>query len=245
MKKLMTLVLGSILVAGLTGAARAQAPAEANGWSYEVVPYAWLMNLDGDLTVGGQTVEVEAKFSDMISDVDLAGSVLFTAAKDRLILWAEGDYVSVNKDGDAPVGEVEVDSDSSFLAAGMGYRLDEFCPYAQADLMLGARYLGMENSLDIPGVGSRSRDSSLLDPVLGVRLNVRFSDNWRLGLPVSVGAGGDSELVVDVMPNLHYQFTETVSGRLGYRYLYYDFEEGQTSFKGSYSGLMLGVGLAW
>jgi hypothetical protein len=238
------LCMGMVLVSAGWSLGADAVKAQDDGWTFEVIPYGWLLNIDADVAVHGQEVSIDKKFSDMIDSVDLAGSLFLRAAKGPLHFWAEGDYFSLNEDAQSPVGTATLDVDSSFLAGGVGYQLPAFHESVCLAVFAGARYLKLDNALKVEGLAEVEDCSGVTDPLVGVRAVFTLSDSWRVNLPISIGAGGDSDFVCDVQPNVAYQFNETVSAVAGARWLYYDYEGDTTEFQGSFNGMMLGVGFS-
>jgi hypothetical protein len=56
---------------------------------------------------------------------------------------------------------------------------------------------------------------------------------------------GDSDLVWELQPHFQYQFTDHVSGRIGYRRLVYDYEGDKADFDGAFHGLIVGLGVTF
>ena len=96
--------VGALLAVATGAMAQASGEAGAGGWSFGIAPYAWLMNVDGDIAIGDRQVDINADFEDTIKDVDKAGSLMLNAEKDSLILWLQGDFVSISESSTTPVG---------------------------------------------------------------------------------------------------------------------------------------------
>ena len=73
------LVIAGVLA--LAGAARAG----GDEWSFEITPYAWLVNIDGRVSFEGREADFSADFRDLFDSVDFAGSLLGSVARGR---WA-------------------------------------------------------------------------------------------------------------------------------------------------------------
>ncbi len=43
---------------------------EGDGWEFKAAPYVWVVNLDGDMTVRGNTVSVDVNLFDIIKESD-------------------------------------------------------------------------------------------------------------------------------------------------------------------------------
>ena len=58
----------------------------------------------------------------------------------------------------------------------------------------------------------------------------------------AIGGGGDSDLVWELFPEIQYQFTETIAGRLGYRTVGYEFDgNGDNELDLNFEGLVAGM----
>lgn len=51
-------------------------PVHPDEWDWKVAPYLWAVNLDGTLSVGPLNQDIDMSFSDILSDLDVGGSVL-------------------------------------------------------------------------------------------------------------------------------------------------------------------------
>ena len=61
------------------------------GWEFRLTPYAWLLNLNGDVSARGITSDVDASFGDLVdkSDSLMAFTGLIEARRGRLSLFAD------------------------------------------------------------------------------------------------------------------------------------------------------------
>jgi hypothetical protein len=68
-------------------------PAE---WEFRLTPYAWLLNLNGDVTARGITSDVDVTFGDLVdkSDSLMAFTGLIEARRGRFSLFADVVWVS-------------------------------------------------------------------------------------------------------------------------------------------------------
>jgi len=86
-----------------------QASGDANGWRFEIEPYLWAANLDGTLRVRDTTAQVEAKFADLIKNLDFALAARFEATKGPLTIIIDENYMNLGLNGTGPLGLVSVD----------------------------------------------------------------------------------------------------------------------------------------
>ncbi len=219
------------------------ARASDKDWSFEITPYAWLMGIDADVTVGNRKIDVDKSFSDLIDHVDVAASLFIAADYKSWVFWSQVDYFSVSEDGNTALGDAKLDSDTTFLAAGVGYRLPGLFEGITIDVLLGARYVHMSNKLEFTGLVSTSGNADIVDPILILRPSIPIIGRLRFNSTMSIGGGGDSNLIYELQPQLQYRINDTFAARLGYRCLYYDYEGDNTDFDGTFQGFILGLGL--
>ncbi len=238
--------IGAAIMAFLVYALLAgSAWAADGGWKFELTPYIWGVGIDGDITVRGTKVEVDAGFDDLIDKVDFGGSFLAVAQKGQWVNWLQVDYFEISDDKNVDrIGgaKVEVESDTLFLTVATGIQVDGWKKGQTFDILGGLRYARMDNELTISGVGSADRTSNIYDAVLVLRPSFPLSQRWRFNPTLSIGAG-DSDLTYELQPQFQFNFTDTWAGRIGYRRLYYDTEGSSgNKFKGSFHGFILGLG---
>lgn len=224
--------------------------AQESAWGFEVTPYLWAGGVEGDVTVRGRTVDVDRDFDDLTDRLDFMGSLLSVGYKDHFAVWMQIDYVGTDTDEmdaeDLPAGGDIGKLESDFFAGtlGFGYRFGEPNGRRNLDLLLGARYMDVENTLTLNGIGEFDRSESYLDPVVIARPSFRISERWRFNPTFSIGGGNDADLTWELQPQVQFQINDNLGLRFGYRNLYYDIESdnGLNKFDGSYRGLVLGLG---
>jgi hypothetical protein len=227
------MVVGAVLMAVSVGFAQQPAAPAAGpeGWKFEVTPYMWLAGLEGDVTIKGQKAEFDKSFSDLIDYVDVAGSLLGVAQYDRYLFWGQVDYFSMSTDNvdeqDQPQGG-SVDTKMLLGEAAVGYQIDGWMEGQTFDLLIGVRTLHMETDVKVDSHGTLSKDNDLVDPILVVRPSIPIFPSKITGLrfnpTLGIGAGGDSDLVYELQPQLQYQITDNMAARVGYRRVGYKFK---------------------
>ncbi|WP_303902436.1 outer membrane protein [Thiohalomonas denitrificans] len=224
-------------VAGLliSGGALAQ-DVDQTGWKYVIAPYAWGTSIDGKVTVGDREADVSADFGDVVDFVDTAAALRFEAMK-KWGFFGDIWFASLSNEEETPIGNVEVTFDQTIAEAGALYAF-------QSDLVgyFGARYQQLDGELDIPIGGERSSDKDWTDAIIGARYTPALSHRWQGILRADVG-GGDSDLTWLAQAGVGYRFSDSWSGRIAYRYLDTDFDEGNFQWDIAQEGL--GLGLAY
>jgi opacity protein-like surface antigen len=239
MKKWIVCAIAGVLAFSVT------AKADDSGWKFEITPYAWLAGLDADVKVRGREFSVDKKFDDIVDQVDLAGSVIAVAENDRWEVYAQADYFSLTSDDTRMGVKGEIDSDSYILTAGAGYQFNGPMEGSSIAVLAGLRHTSLDNSVTLSGIGSASRTTELTDALLVLRPSLPLTEKLRFNPTMNVGAG-DSDLTYELQPEFQYNFTDTLAGRLGYRRVYYKEEkDSNNEFKGSFAGLIAGLGFTF
>jgi hypothetical protein len=251
-KKWFAAVLAAVMVAGAgVSAQAATAAAGAGDWQFEVTPYVWALGLDGNISVNNKDADFNRSFSDLVDQVDVAGSVLAVAQYQKYVGFVQADYFKLkynNDDFDQPLAQErleEVTLDQTFVTMAAGYQFPGFVANSWIDVMLAARVNNLK--LEVKNLANRSEDETKTywDPALVVRPSFFLTKDKKLRFnpTLSIGGGGDSELLYELQPQFQYDFTENIGARLGYRRLYYKIEgdRGDTQLKITYDGLIAGV----
>lgn len=246
----MSAVAASLLLVAGTASFGAATPAESTGWQFELTPYAWLAGVDGTATIKGQKHDFSQKFSDLVKNVDFGGSLLGRAQYDRWVTYGQFDYFRISQDDTGPNGvSGTITSDSAFYTVAGGYQFDGPFEGSKIDVLGGVKIAHQKTEAEISGGPSASDTRDLVDGVLMLRPSIPLFpskiDGLRFNPTVSIGAG-DSDLVYDLMPNFQYDFTDSISGRIGYRRMHYKVTgDNDNELDISFSGMILGVGITF
>ncbi len=241
------LAVTAILMAGTT------AEAANEGWAFEIAPYAWLAGLEGDVTINGQKTDFEKSSSDMLEYVDLAGSLFGTVRYNRWVVSAAVDYFDLSTDNldtkDQPQGG-ELDTEMLIGEIAGGYQFNGLGKEHTLDVLLGVRYMNMENDLTVyprpvilPTGSKGSSSTEVTDPMLLARYLWPIGESFSFNITAGIGGGGDSEMVYELFPDLRYQFGDHFNVRLGYRTVGWEIEGSKgNDLNIAMSGLVAGFG---
>jgi opacity protein-like surface antigen len=203
----------------------------AGPWFVQVTPYAWLPSVSGSTRATRRipSLSLDKSFSDILSDLDFAAMVVGTVRYERFGLLIDLDYVSLGVDGHlSGPARTKYSANLHALLATVGATarvVDE--PRLGVDLLVGARIMATWIDGNIGGQGpferSRSFDDSatIADGLVGIRADVGLGDGFSLVGYADVGAG-NSDLTWQVLGAVRYDFSNSVSGAIGYRYLGYE-----------------------
>lgn len=223
--------------------------AQETPWGFEVTPYLFGGGIEGDVKVRGREVEVDRGFDDLLDRLDFSGSLLSVGYRDHFVVWTQLDYIATDTDeldaDEQPAsGNVRLESDYFAGTLGLGYIFGDASARRHLDLLLGAKYLRIENDLTLGNLGRFDREQDYLDPVLIARPSFRISERWRFNPTIQIGGGVDADLIWELQPQFQFQINDNLGLRFGYRNMHYEIEsdDGLSEFDGSYRGFIIGLG---
>ena len=206
-------------------------------WRSSLYFYLWATSLDGKIGIGGNEVDVDQSFSDLVGDLDGAFSARFESHKGKWGYFLDGMYVKLDPSESTPVGTVNLDVKTLTLEAGGVYH---FSPVLQG--LFGARYQDLDLDISLPGGRAPSAGMDWVDGFLGLRLVPVNTEKWRVWLRGDVGVVGDSDTTWNAVIGAGYNFNPRWSLLAAYRILSDDIEQNGVRFDVDYSGLGIAVG---
>jgi len=256
------LLLAAALSIGHVTSAQAQTRSSASGgWTYEFTPYLWGAAMKGDVEAGTlPKTSVDMSFSDIVDILDFGLMGAFEARKGRWGFFLDAIYMKVSdsatasRTGAGPLGATltvgaNLQLEQTMLAGAVMYRLTDGS--TPVDLVGGLRYnkLDVEATADFTVLGlagsrSRNADKDWVDPYIGVRIQHPISDRWTFVGNADIGGFGvGSDFTYQLAAGLDYNFSKSISGKLGYRYINTDYDKGGFRYDMKMEGLYLGVGI--
>ncbi len=224
-----------VLTAGLLSSS----PGFANEWNYSLTPYLWATAIDGTQGVGGQTVELDASFGDLLEILDIGLAAHFEANSQQWGWFGDVFYAELSDKKNRPVGTLGGEIKQTVAELGATYRLND-----TLEGLVGLRYQESDTRLRILNVGTRRAEEKWTDGFAGLRWTPIDNGKWQFRLRGDIGAG-DSDLVWLGYLGLGYQFNDKVALQAGYRYLDTDYEDGGFTWDIAQSGLGLGISFYW
>jgi len=206
-------------------------------WSFALAPYLWMIELDGNATVGGIKTDVDVPFKDSLKDLSFGGMLLGTVRKGRFGFSLNGVFTRVSPDDEVGGVDIDTTSDLAQLAAAPFYRVVDWTYRTDADgtprrfylePYAGARLNYLRVELEIRGGRQFDQNQTWVDPIVGTRFGLDLTDNWLLAGAGDVGGVvTGSDFAWNVQAYLGYQTElfgrETVLS-LGYRALHTDYD---------------------
>ena len=225
----------------------------ASDWSFDVVPYLWLASFDGNGNFGvsgmppGTDVHSDSKFSTRISAAAmLTGQIRYR----EFGLLLDGAWAQLRTEGTDLSGgfsSVDVKTDIAYGTAALSYRLPSCCDKLKADIYAGARVWYAKNELDLQAgiapVVSVESSKTWVDPIVGAKLRYDFSSHWYATVMGDAGGfGAAADLEWNAFGGVGYQFTETFSAMVGYRYMHIDYSKSDFKIDANVQGFLIGMG---
>lgn len=223
MFKLFRVLLSSLLLTGLFAS-----PAQAeDGWNHTLVPlYLWGTGVEGTAQLGPVSAPVSIEFEDALDNLDMAFSFHYEGNKGQWGVLADMYYLSLQPRSTLPNGlSTSVDLTNTIYELGGIYRP---ASTPAIELLFGLRALDLELQAGVgPGGAKRTLvNENWADAFVGLRAVAALSDRVNFTFRGDIGTGA-SDLVTNASLFLDYRFNKTVALMGGYRWLSYDYEDGE------------------
>lgn len=241
-----------LLAADDTGADTTTLDAPSKEWHFSIIPYLWMMGLNGEVGVRGQTVDMDVSFSDVIKNLDFAVEVHAEAWRDRFGFFIDLTYskISIKKGVQLRLDRsIKIKNVTEFFLGEFGgfYRVGTW-PVGSGtasnvsktktsftlDLLGGGRYWWLDNKIDITGPAGVldpqfSGSESWFDFIVGGR--ARFDINkFFIALRTDIGGfdlGFSSDISWNIAGYFGYELPwYHITPIIGYRALYDKYDNG-------------------
>jgi len=239
----------------------AQSGQTSDKWEFEIAPYLFASGLNGTVGMRGVEADVDMSFGDIWDRLDKAFMLLATAQKGDWIFGFDGMYVELDGEqtsswqgplGNSNTAQLNAEMTEQIYSLSAGRNIAQQNSGSRLDVLGVARYTNLQTKLslalttgsDLLPDGSRSASAEYdwWDAAIGFRYVAPLSDRWDFVGYADVGAGG-SDLTYQVLAGVNWQFTNALSAKIGYRYLYQDYEKDNFKWDMAMSGAFLGLGI--
>jgi opacity protein-like surface antigen len=229
-------------------------------WQVEFTPYLFASGLHGSTGTQQVTADVNTAFSDMIKNLDKGFMGTLEVRRDRWGFILDGLYFKLKNEGTrswegpagigSATGDLEVSPTMQMYQLSAAYRLGGGVP---TDVIVAGRYTQLDTDLNLVtttgpvlpgGTRSLSASQSWWDPVVGVRVILPLAEHWSAMLYGDIGGFGvGSDITYQAIAGVNWQFSGHFSAKLGYRYLYQDYDNNGFVWKMAAYGPYIGVGI--
>ena len=224
-----------------------------NSWQNTLAPlYLWGVSMSGDMTSGPVTAPLELEFTDAASELEATYTFHYEGAKGHWGVILDYSFLNLTPDIDVPgtPATVGVDMKNTIAEVAAVYRFGADSPW---QLLAGYRSYILDltvSGLPSPPAPSTSLtiDETINDIFIGGRFVKQINDKWSFTGRADIGTG-DSDLVWNAFAAFDYEFTNLLSGLVGWRVLDYDVDRGSGADRFKYdmnhSGPLLALAFHW
>jgi hypothetical protein len=232
-------------------------------WEFEISPlFLWGVSIDGDATIGSETVPLDIEFKDgVLENLEAVFTLHFEARKDKMTLFAEYQYLDLTPEVVIGPVETNIDFKNTMFEAGIGYAIADN-DRTRWEVLFGLRYSDQEVDVDVTlnfppppdGPGPLTLDISggddWLHPFLGVRVDHSLGERWSFRARADYGYADSNNTAINAAATFNYRFRDWGSVFGGYRILKYDYDNGKSSadhyaYDAVQQGPLLGFSFHW
>lgn len=208
-----------------------QAQAEESnpsGWSQEFLIYLLGPTIEGTAGIGPAELDVDIDAESVFDNLDGAFLGMYAAERDDWGVFIDTVYMDLAADIEGPGGLVtgEFGNKQLTAAAAATRRVSD-----NWQLMAGLMYTDIKLSLDVSspqGDRSARRSESWVDPFVGARVGADLNENWHIGgFGYLGGFGVGSDLMWSLNAGIEYQFSDRNAVSFLYRYISFDYDDGE------------------
>jgi hypothetical protein len=225
--------------------------------TYKIYLYGWAPSISGHVAIGNHAAQVDASIGSVLSELQGVLSGRFEARSGPWLFFIDAMFADLGREQQLPLGgTLDVDFDQLVVAFGIGYRIgqwplgDNEYPSVEAVVLGALQYTYLR--LDITKTGvlpfERKESGDWVDPVIGGRIYLDFSENWSivtLGYVGGFGIGSSSQLVWSLHAGVKWSINDWFALYLGYRILDYDYVRGDFEYDITLSGPYLAVSFSF
>jgi hypothetical protein len=212
-------------------------------WDFTLAPlYVWMTNMEGDMTVRNNNVPVEADFGELFDKLDQVLTFHVEGwYQQRWGVFFDYFYTQLKDGTDAP--PIDATIKNSFMELAFLYRYTS--GDHALDALAGFRYTNMDVKLDVGMLPMRiDRDKNWTDPIIGLRWNWGFGEQWSLMARGDIGGFGvGTDFAWNLVGLVEWRPWKSVSFIGGYKALNQDYDEGDFKYDVLMHGPVLGVNI--
>ena len=215
-----------------------------DGWQFAISPYLWMSNIKGDLIVVNQNVPVDVSFSDVLSNLKMAGMLHAEAKKNKLTFMIDAFYAKLGVDKERTgffnnTQKIKLRLKEILFEGGLGYTFAQTGGFSM-DGLIGVRYFNVNTNLKFNDQVITDTDINFLDPYVGVRL-IHERNKWIISGRADIGGfdiGSDHSYKVNGL--VSYKFSKSFVTSVGYQLYKPDYQKDNFRYNLANEGFLLG-----
>lgn len=226
---------------------------------FTIVPYIWFPNIEGDVTIGQQTGNVDVGADALLDNTESAVMLQMEARFGRFGFFVQPNYFKLEESQSILLTDVDLTLKFWMIEFGGFFRLGEWGmvrkhPATYVDLLIGGRYWGIERETEVSSTlffTENEENVHLTEPFVGLRLATYLTEHIIFGARGDVGGFGvkgddvKSNFTWQAITFLGYEFNDLFGIEAGYRWLSVDMEneelpfdnEIDLDFEGAFAGI--------
>lgn len=200
----------------------------AASWRHSVVLYGMGAAIDGTAQIGPVEVPVDVSVSELFDALEIGAMGAYRAENGTWSVTADATFMGLGGTASTEGGRVkgDLDLDQMTLMGTVGRRLTD-----HLEALVGLAYFDLSTQLATSGpldTRQAEAEADWVDPTVGLAYHRPFAGAWRLNLRGDLGGFGvGSDLLVHLLANVQWQATEKAGLLFGYRYIAFDYEDGE------------------
>jgi len=197
-------------------------------WKNTIELYLMGPNLDGSVGIGPVDSDVSVDAGAIFDALDGAFLGSYVGEAERWGVLLDLAYMDLKEDGKGPQGLVDYELNVKQTILGLVglYRLTDTLQFT-----FGGRYVDVTNRVTLAGPNrelSARASESWFDPTIGLRYVAPLGEKWVFNAAADIGgAGVGSDLTWFWAANIAYRMTARTQFYAGYRYIDFDYEDGE------------------
>lgn len=216
-------------------------------WDWKITPYLWGINLGGDLSIGPISQDIDVSFSDILSNLELAGLVYTELGKGKHAVHFDYSYVRLRPDPTELASppfppNVKLSTKITMNIFEPAYNYRWHGPDGPA-VVVGARFTDAEIRLSPENLPASTSGPGWWDYFVGIKTHNAINTNWDFDFYGTVGAG-DSDFPWTLQASFGRRFESDNRLQLGFRLWGVDYSQGKgarrTTLDLNYYGFIIG-----
>lgn len=210
-----------------------------DGWDFKLAPYVWFAGVDATIGIGETQGNIDAEFTDVLENLEYAGMLYLETSNEPWTIFADIQYIALDKETGRRFADYETDLDQ--LIAEIGARYVVADGEWKVEPLVGVRFVDLSTTIWANESEVAARDVDWVDPFVGLRLETCTSDHSYFAMRGDVGGFGvGSELSWGANAQFGWELSDSTTVALGYKFLDFDYEDGDFSFGARMDGPFLG-----
>jgi len=249
MFKVFRLMLLSVVV--LAWSLPVQGQAQSSRFKYQVTPYFWFSDVDGDFGVLGRSAQANASFGDIWDNLKFGAMGTFEGRWNRWVFLGDVMYINLENEQATPnlvaFSNAEVKAKTFILDPEFGYQIARG-EGIELNALAGVRYWHLKNRLqftdDFGGSLGLTQTRNWVDPIVGLQFRADLGRMFYVTAKGDIGGfSAAARLDWQAFGGLGIRFNDRVAALVGYRHLAVDYSKNGFLYDNALKGIVVGIGI--